>query len=201
MLSNHYKPEVPANYQPRPAIERDAWGFPRLRLITHPTRCHPMLKLGNAWGHPALFVKREDQTAGLYGGNKVRNLEYILAEAELRGARDLLTVAPLGSNFVAALASHAPGLGFRVRVRHFVPHRNPQIESHADFSAAQGAALLISNELYHDAREILTEAVKSDPDEPTLHFLLGDVYDKTGLKTLAADEYGEADVLGKGRAK
>ena len=63
------------------------------------------------------------------------------------------------------------------------------------------SALLISNELYHDAREILTEAVKSDPDEPTLHFLLGDVYDKTGLKTLAADEYGEADFLGKGRAK
>ena len=55
---------------------------------------------------------------------------------------------PLGSNFVAALASHAPGLGFRVRVRHFVPHRNPQIESHADFSAAQGAALLISNDAW-----------------------------------------------------
>ena len=63
------------------------------------------------------------------------------------------------------------------------------------------SALLISNELYHDAREVLTEAVKSDPDEPTLHFLLGDVYDKTGLKTLAADEYGEAEFLGKGRAK
>ena len=63
------------------------------------------------------------------------------------------------------------------------------------------SALLISNELYYDARETLTEAVKSDPDEPTLHFLLGDVYDKTGLKTLAADEYGEADFLGKGRAR
>ncbi len=63
------------------------------------------------------------------------------------------------------------------------------------------SAFLISNELYHDAREVLTEAVKSDPDEPTLHFLLGDVYDKTGLKNLAADEYGEADFLGKGRAK
>jgi hypothetical protein len=63
------------------------------------------------------------------------------------------------------------------------------------------SALLISNELYYEARETLTEAVKSDPDEPTLHFLLGDVYDKTGLKTLAADEYGEADFLGKGRAR
>ena len=34
------------------------------------------------------------------------------------------------------------------------------------------ASLLISGELYHEAREILTEAVKSDPDEPTLHFLM-----------------------------
>ena len=63
------------------------------------------------------------------------------------------------------------------------------------------SALLISNELYYEARETLTEAVKSDPDEPTLHFLLGDVYDKTGLKSLAADEYGEAEFLGKGRAQ
>lgn len=63
------------------------------------------------------------------------------------------------------------------------------------------STLLISNELYYEARETLAEAVKTDPDEPTLHLLLGDVYDKTGLKTLAADEYGEAEFLGKGRAK
>jgi hypothetical protein len=61
------------------------------------------------------------------------------------------------------------------------------------------AGLLASRELYYDAREVLTEAVKADPDEPTLHFLLGDVYEKTGLKELASEEYSEADFLLKQR--
>ncbi|HEY2986438.1 MAG TPA: hypothetical protein VGL11_01860 [Candidatus Binatia bacterium] len=61
------------------------------------------------------------------------------------------------------------------------------------------AGLLGSRELYYDAREVLREAVKADPDEPTLHFLLADVYEKTGLKDLAAEEYSESDFLLKQR--
>jgi len=63
------------------------------------------------------------------------------------------------------------------------------------------ASLLISNELFHEARELLIDAVKSDPDEPTLHFLLGEIYDKTGLKSLAGEEYSEAEFLRKGRTQ
>ncbi|TMA11461.1 MAG: hypothetical protein E6J89_07620 [Deltaproteobacteria bacterium] len=59
--------------------------------------------------------------------------------------------------------------------------------------------LLLSRELYYEAREILSDAVNSDPDEPTLHFLLGEVYEKTGLKSLAEDEYSEAEFLSKKR--
>lgn len=57
------------------------------------------------------------------------------------------------------------------------------------------AGLFYSRALYYDAREALIEAVKADPDEPTLHFLLADVYEKTGLKDLAAEEYSESDFL------
>jgi hypothetical protein len=60
------------------------------------------------------------------------------------------------------------------------------------------ASFLISNELFHDTREILITALRTDPDEPTLHLLLGDIYDRTGLKNLAAEEYGEAEFLSKG---
>jgi len=38
----------------------------------------------------------------------------------------------------------------------------------------------------------------TEPDEPTLHLLLGDLYDRTGHKNPAADEYGEAEFLSKG---
>ena len=57
------------------------------------------------------------------------------------------------------------------------------------------AGLLVANELYYDARDVLTEAVNSDPDEPTLHFLLGEIYEKTGLKNLASEEYSESEFL------
>lgn len=62
-------------------------------------------------------------------------------------------------------------------------------------AAVLKAGLYSAHELYYDAREVLAEAVKRDPDEPTLHFLLADVYGKTGLKDMAAEEYGESDFL------
>jgi len=45
----------------------------------------------------------------------------------------------------------------------------------------------------------LTDAVNEDPDEPTLHFLLAEVYEKTGLKDLASEEYSESEFLLKKR--
>ncbi len=53
--------------------------------------------------------------------------------------------------------------------------------------------------LFYDARAVLIDAIKRDPDEPTLHFLLADVYAKTGLDNMAAEEYGESDFLLKRR--
>lgn len=61
------------------------------------------------------------------------------------------------------------------------------------------ANLLMSKELFHDAREILTEAIAADSDEPTLHFVLGELYDKIGLKNLATEEYNEAEYLAKAK--
>ena len=46
--------------------------------------------------------------------------------------------------------------------------------------------------LYADARRELLTALASDPDEPTLHFLLGQVYDTIGLGELAQREFIEA---------
>ena len=59
------------------------------------------------------------------------------------------------------------------------------------------ASFLISEELYHDARELLIEALNVDPQEPTLHFLLGEIYQNTGLENLAREEFTEADDLAR----
>ncbi len=61
------------------------------------------------------------------------------------------------------------------------------------------ANVLMSHELFHEAREVLLEGIVADPDEPTLHFVLGELYEKIGLKNLAADEHGEAEFLSKSK--
>ncbi|MBI4528229.1 MAG: hypothetical protein HY695_30925 [Deltaproteobacteria bacterium] len=66
-------------------------------------------------------------------------------------------------------------------------------------SAILKGSLFISHRLFYEARETLVETIRADPDEPTLHFLLGEIYEKTGLKKLALEEYGEAEFLLKKR--
>jgi len=57
------------------------------------------------------------------------------------------------------------------------------------------AGLLFQETLYADARRELVTAIATDPEEPTLHLLLGHVYDRIGLKGMAANEFDEAEAL------
>lgn len=61
------------------------------------------------------------------------------------------------------------------------------------------ANLLMSKELFHDGREVLIEAIAADADEPTLHFVLAELYDRIGIKNLAGEEYTEAEYLAKAK--
>ena len=116
---------------------------PKVQLIPRPTPVQPLLGTSPWAGRARLFVKREDATDHVYGGNKVRNLEYILGAALAQGARRLVTLAPLGSNFVAALAAQAGKIGMPVDVCHFVPAQSELIRAQARFSAIHGARLNI----------------------------------------------------------
>jgi Flp pilus assembly protein TadD len=61
--------------------------------------------------------------------------------------------------------------------------------------ALMRAGLLFQESLYADARRELTAGIAAAPEEATLHLLLGHVYDRTGLKRLAAEEFDEAEAL------
>ena len=65
--------------------------------------------------------------------------------------------------------------------------------------ALMRAGYALRDGLYADARRELVAALASDPDEPTLHFLLGQVYDAIGLSELAQREFIEARDLSGGR--
>ncbi|MEO1575704.1 MAG: pyridoxal-phosphate dependent enzyme, partial [Pseudomonadota bacterium] len=59
----------------------------------------------------ACLCKLDGQTHDLYGGNKVRKLEYVLAQAQRHGAARVATFGAAGSNHATATAVHARALG------------------------------------------------------------------------------------------
>ncbi len=79
-----------------------------------PTPVDPAPELARHLGVGALWIKRDDVTAGLYGGNKVRKLEFLLADARARGAERVVTVGAIGSHHVLATALHGARLGLAV---------------------------------------------------------------------------------------
>ncbi len=64
----------------------------------------------------------------------------------------------------------------------------------SSLAAVKGGALAAEG-LFHDARLVAVAALTSDPDEPALHMLLGNLYLRTGLERLAAESLDEAQFL------
>lgn len=64
----------------------------------------------------ALLVKRDDLTSCVYGGNKVRKLDFLLGDARAKGSRAVLTFGAYGSNHALATAIHARSLGLEPHV-------------------------------------------------------------------------------------
>jgi len=65
-------------------------------------------------GGAELWVKREDQSGALYGGNKVRRLEFLLAGAVPEVPTRLLTFGGYASNHVLATGIYGKLLGYSV---------------------------------------------------------------------------------------
>jgi D-cysteine desulfhydrase len=87
--------------------------IPRLGLVKEPTPLTFALRLSAAYGGPRLFFKRDDLLPVAFGGNKVRSLDLIIAEALRQGAGTLVTGAGLLSNHVRATAGVAALAGLR----------------------------------------------------------------------------------------
>ena len=86
--------------------------IPRLRFAHLPTPIEPLPRLSAFLNGPRLLVKRDDQTGLAFGGNKTRKLEFLVAEAQARGADTLLTAGALQSNHCRQTAAAAAKFGF-----------------------------------------------------------------------------------------
>ncbi|MEQ8746924.1 D-cysteine desulfhydrase family protein [Pyruvatibacter sp.] len=88
----------------------------RVDLVGSPTPLQEMPRLRAALETtrapcPHLLVKREDLGATAGGGNKIRKLEYLLADAQAKGADTVVTAGALQSNHVRQTAGSAAKLG------------------------------------------------------------------------------------------
>lgn len=85
--------------------------IPRIELLAHPTPIEFMPRLSAHLGGPKIYVKRDDNTGVGLGGNKIRKLEFLLADALAQGADTLITVGGLQSNHCRQTAAVAARSG------------------------------------------------------------------------------------------
>jgi D-cysteine desulfhydrase len=89
-----------------------AESLPYLALGDAPTPVRPLTGLGLR--SPTWLKDESGYGRGGWGGNKVRKLEWLLPDARRRGARTILTVGGLGTNWGLATALYAREQGIDV---------------------------------------------------------------------------------------
>ena len=88
--------------------------FPRVSLAELATPLEPLPGLSEEVGR-TIYCKRDD----LAGGNKIRNLEFLLADARRRNARKIVTFGGLQSNHARLTAETARQLELEAHVIYF----------------------------------------------------------------------------------
>lgn len=91
----------------------DLSSLPRVRLAHLPTPLEPMDRVSKCLGGPRLWIKRDDCTGLSTGGNKVRKLEFVLADALAAGADTVVTAGAMQSNHSRQTAAAAARLGLK----------------------------------------------------------------------------------------
>ena len=88
--------------------------LPSVPLADYPTPVEELPRLRDALGGGArLLVKRDDTIGFAFGGNKVRKMRLVAADAQRQGADTLITSGGIQSNHARVTAAAAAKLGMR----------------------------------------------------------------------------------------
>jgi D-cysteine desulfhydrase len=130
----------------------------RIALAMRPT---PLERLARMELGPELWVKRDDLTGSTLSGNKVRKLEYLLADAEAQGCDLILTCGGEQSNHcrATAIAARQRGLDATLFLRVIDPKTPPPPSANLLLDRVVGAEVrFISRAEYARRREIMASA-------------------------------------------
>jgi len=126
-----------------------------------PTPVHQLKNCGESLRMKNLYIKRDDLSgkeidddARMFGGNKVRKLEFILADALNHGARTVLTFGCAGSNHATATATYAHFLGLRCIAMLKPQPNSPVVQRNLLLMSSSNAELHYTS---HDERSRATE--------------------------------------------
>lgn len=81
--------------------------LPRVSLGVFPTPLQELVNLSKTLGGPRILTKREDLSGLGAGGNKVRHLEFVLADIKRSGADTVISTLSTQSNYCLQLAAAA----------------------------------------------------------------------------------------------
>ena len=88
----------------------------KLNLAQTPTPLYPLQRLSDQLGGPRIWIKRDDLTGAATSGNKIRKLEFLLAEALATGCDTIITSGGVQSNHCRAVAILGAQLGLKVHL-------------------------------------------------------------------------------------
>ncbi len=95
-------------------------------IASLPTPVEQMKGMRDATGLD-IWVKRDDASGALYGGNKTRKLEFLFGDAKAQGKREVWTVGAIGSHHVLATCIWARHLGMECSALHFPQPITPHV--------------------------------------------------------------------------
>lgn len=104
--------------------------LPYVSLGEFPTPVEKLERLGQAIHAPKLFVKRDDLSGKLYGGNKIRALEFLFGDAIRAGHRQVIALGFPASCQALAQAIYAREVGLQSTAFLFPQIRSQQARQH-----------------------------------------------------------------------
>lgn len=104
--------------------------LPYISLGEFPTPIEKLERLGKTIYAPNLFVKRDDLSGKLYGGNKIRALEFLFGDAIRAGHKQVFALGFPASCQALAQAIYAPELGLHSTTFLFPQIRSQQARQH-----------------------------------------------------------------------
>ncbi len=137
--------------------------FPKLKVIPwvsvikSPTPVEKMNYLSNELGRE-IWVKRDDLTHEVYGGNKPRKYEFVFADALAKGKKKILTIGSIGTNHGLATTVHAKRFGLKTHLYLIEQKVSPEVLENLKCHHYFGAKLHLMRNSRH--RKIATK-VKS----------------------------------------